>query len=44
MGVHKLQARTINAENSLIPYTYVGFGKVNGDVRMFNNGDGMGRL
>ena len=33
VGVHKLQARTINAEDSLIPVTDVGCGKVNGQDR-----------
>src|SRR5262245_59807984 len=43
VGIHKLQARTINTEDSFIPITDVGLSKVNGDVLTFNNGDGMGR-
>src|SRR5262245_52679273 len=43
VGVHKLQARTISAEDSLIPITYVGFGEINGYIITFNDGNGMGR-
>jgi hypothetical protein len=42
VGVHKLQARTIDAEDSLIPQADVGCGKVNGEDLGVNDGDGMG--
>jgi hypothetical protein len=42
VGVHKLQARTVNTEDSFIPVTDVGCGKVSGQDLGVKDGDGVG--